>query len=245
MPHRLLPTALLLCLLALLPARAQEPPADPGPPDPEKVAERILELQDEIEALLEGLSPEARRQVERILAARSAPPDGFEPEGAPAPEPAAPAEPAPAPAPVRPAEPSCNLLEPFDTDGDGVVSARDRYWRYLYLWRDGNGDRQIQTAETVDLYEAGVAEIAVALDSAKLREGGRVRMEADRYVLLELDDFQGLEGVLAVDTDRLARGSGPAVLPEEDGAPLSGIQPIEVGWQLSFDDGETVVLTCG
>jgi hypothetical protein len=146
---------------------------------------------------------------------------------------------------VPPAEPRCNLLEPFDTDGDGVVSARDRYWRYLYLWRDANGDRRVQATEAVDLYEAGVQEIAVALDFAKLREGGRGRVETGRQVLLDLDDFQGLEGVLAVDTDRLARGSGPAVLTGEGAAPLTGIQPIEAGWQLAFDDGETIVLTCG
>lgn len=240
MKHHLLPAALLLCLLALLPARAQEPE-----PDPDEIAERILELQDEIEALLEGLSPEARREVERILAVRSAPPDRSAPDGRPTTEPPAPGAPAPEPAPTRPAEPRCNLLEPFDTDGDEVVSARDRYWRYLSLWRDANGDRRVQATETVDLYESGVQEISVALDFTKLREGGRGRAEGGRHVLLELDDFQGLEGVLAVDTDRLARGSGPSVLSEDGGAPLSGVQPIEAGWRLSFDDGETIVLTCG
>jgi hypothetical protein len=228
--------SLPLVLLLTLPLAAGLPSAAPAQDDTgdevgaraEEVVERIHRLQEEIETLLRDLSPEVRREVERRLTGLP----GAEPE-------VAYVEPGPAPAP-GPA--GCAPLGAFDSDGDGLVSARDRYWRYLLLVRDANGDREPQRSEAVDLYEAGVRSLDATLTGFRLAEGGRGRIDVDSRITLDFGDTARPDAWLAVDASRLARGAGPALLPREGDQPLTDLQLLQPGQWLRYEDGrmETV-----
>lgn len=218
----------LLGLAAARPAAAQ----DTNPTDEAAAAaERIRQLQGEIEELLRSLSPEARREVERLLAAPEPPPSPW-PIGGEGEEAVA-ANPEP---PVAPG--GCRPLAPFDTDDDGRVSARDRYWRYLYLVPPGSVDR----GAAADLYESGVRAVDADLAGFSLEESGRGRIDVGRFILFDFDEPGRPRTRLAVDATRLARGDGPQLLPAEVDTPLTGLQPLEPGQRLRFADGRIETL---
>ncbi len=188
--------------------------------------------------------------------------------GTPAPQETAPAVPtaaaAPSAAPAATAPPSgeglprlirrrskrppCNTLRLLDENGDGIVSSADRYWRYLYIWSDKNGDGQIQEREVASAYDRKIREIAVSLETfARIKGGlGEARVE-DRIVLdLRGDGFNDRarrdDGVLAVDAGALARGDGPRLLGA-GGEVLEGFVAFRAGLRLEIS-GQVTELNC-
>ncbi len=209
----------------------------------------------------EGLGREADPQG-RVFGALGAPPDlapAASPPVAlpPSPEPALPEPVVQAPPAAEPPlrrrltrGPHCNFLAPLDGNGDGKISALDRYWRHLFLWSD-NGDRTVQEAEVASAYERNVREIAVDLSTFIRKKGtiGEIRMRSaggSETPLLDVrgDGFGGADdAVLVVDATRLKRGSGPELLSAA-GEPVEGFQPFREGWQLRADGGEVTVFRC-
>ncbi len=257
--------AVVLVLALASHAPAQTEPA--GGPDPgeEEVIEQILELQRQIDELLATLPPAARAELEKRLDERGAVPQHTQATApSPSPEPPAPEpvalppalEPAPAAPPEPPVRrrltrgPHCNFLVPLDGNGDGKISALDRYWRHLFLWSD-NGDRTVQEAEVASAYERNVREIAVDLSTFIRKKGtiGEIRIRSaggSETLLLDVrgDGFGGADdAVLVVDATRLKRGSGPELLSAA-GEPVEGFQPFREGWQLRGAGGEVTVFRC-
>lgn len=227
----------MLCLLLALPAWGEEPGEVRMSAEERARVERILELRAEIEALMESLPPHLREEVDR-LAAEAKKPAALEVEAAPAPPPPPALEPA-----------SCNALWPFDSDADGRVDGADRYWRYLYLWVDRDGDAEIDERELESVYERGVRWIAVSLRTygkTKKDAVGQVEVidDAIRFDLTG-DGFaaQAGDGILVVDASRLARGDGPRLLGPE-GEALEGYQAFRPDLSLAMSGGETIELDC-
>lgn len=147
----------------------------------------------------------------------------------------------------------CNTLALFDSDGDGMLTARDRYWRHFYLWSDGDGDGEIAETEVLSAYERGVRAIPTGLDHlvhADDTAGTRREIELDRYIVLDLfgngfdsSPRMGDDGILVVDASRLSRGNGPQ-LRDETGLPLAGLQAFRSGLRLALATGEVIVLGC-
>ncbi len=176
----------------------------------------------------------------------------------PAAVPPAAVPPAAAPAPVSDGIPKlirrrsrrlpCNTLRQLDENSDGMISSADRYWRYLYLWTDKNGDRQMQDREVESAYDRRVREITVSLDAFNRTKGGlgEIRIE-DRIVLdLRGDGFSERarhdDGVLVIDASALRRGNGPRLL-DASGEALEGFQPLRSGLRLELA-GEVTALNC-
>lgn len=261
MRNTLLRLTCLLCLICPLwfglPTFAQDADRpEPDPDDPGEIVREILRLQRRINDLMDLLPLETRAEVEEILESGGAPPP---PRSEPEPRTATFEPSSPPPESVETeGEPTgygssivvvgrddCNLLRPFDFDEDDVISSRDRYWRYLTLWKDANGDGTPQDTELTDLYEAGIQDVSVDLASVRFADGGTGRVELGRFIRVGVDGGPfGQAPVLAVDTSRLARGTGPAILPEGSETPLRGIHPIERGWRVRWDDGREMVLRC-
>ncbi len=240
-------TLFLFGFLLSAPGWAQE---EAGTPSPEELVERILELHRRIEELMAELPPEARAEVRRRLA-----------ESAAAPSPALPAAPSPPPA-VEPSpasdvpklirrrsrRPECNTLRSLDENGDGRISAADRYWRHLYLWTDRNGDRQPQEREVASAYDRRVREIAISLETFIRVKGGLGEIRIEEAVVLDLrgDGFAERtrrdDAVLVVDATALSRGGGPRLLGP-GGEALEGYQPFRSGLRLD-SSGTVTELNC-
>ena len=142
--------------------------------------------------------------------------------------------------------PHCNFLDALDGNGDGKISALDRYWRHLHLWSDTNGDRTVQEGEVVSVYERNVREIAVDLSTFIRKKGtlGEIRVGDSLLLDVRGDGFGGGDdAVLVVDATRLKRGAGPELL-SASGEPLDGFQPFEEGARLRGSDGEVTVFRC-
>ena len=194
-------------------------------PAPAKV-ERAVELARELERLLEELTPAERERFERRLrewrearpsdtesatTPAAEPPSPPQPE-TPAPLPEAPrAAPEPEPAPARgetaappPAGPrGCGTLSVLDSDGDGAVTGRDRYWRYLGLWRD-DGDGSIERSEVRSLFQHGIRRLSARLTSYTSAKGGDGGVWTEEVVYLDLPGRRS-RGVLVIDAGALAR----------------------------------------
>lgn len=260
-----------LALLILYGLAITFPAAGQGEPDAaegsvDELIERIVELQRQIDELKSRLPPSALEELRARLA--EAPPTE-QPVPEPAAKPAAVAKPAtvtppppppprlppaeaPGPLPLlnrRTARAACNTLSPLDENADGRLSSQDRYWRYLYLWSDKNRDGQAQEREIESVYDRGVREIAVSLETFIRSKGSLGEIRLDEHVVLDLkgDGFSERsrrdDGVLMVDATAVQRGTGPELLDPE-GAVLAGFQPFRA--DLSFRDaaGRRVVLTC-
>lgn len=241
--------AVTVCVFAALlhgevaPASAQDAPA----PSDEEIVERILKLQREIDALLSRLPPETREEVRRRLAEPPPSPPAAPPQSADRDEP----EPAPGPPPPPRRtrfgrRPACNTLDAFDSDGDGTVDARDRYWRYLYLWLDKNRDGKPEKREIVSTFDKKVREIAADLESFESDKAGRGDIRIEERIRLDLkgDGFDSDDdAVLMVDATALKRGSGPTLL-DSAGEEVEGVQPFAPGWRLRDADGQVTRLSC-
>lgn len=255
MLQRALISALLASLACLTicatPATLGQDPEPPDPEEPGEIIREILKLQRRIDNLMALLPLDRRAEVEEILASRrDEPTEPVEVVEAAAAVPSTDQDGGEDAAGFRSTitvvgKDECNLLRPFDFDDDDLISSRDRYWRYLALWRDVNRDGQPQEAELTDLYDAGIQDVSVELDSFRYADGGSGRVDLGRWVRVGVGGGPfGEAPILTVDTTRLARGTGPAVLPRDSDEPLEGIQPIEPGWRLRWRDGKVLVLTC-
>lgn len=258
--RRLGPLSLLLVLLQPLAVRGQDPAAATAAPvTEEEVAERLLELQDEIERLLPFLSPELRQQIARRLAERAAAQQVAAQQAVAASAAEKPSgetgEPGTEPGTESSAKPSaratCNTLVHFDTRPDGRIDAGDRFWRYLHLWTDANGNGEVEDREVRSAFDAGVRGISVRVDRFESEKGGVGLIRIDRWIVFDPrgDGFAGGiggstdDGALTVDASALGRFSGPKLL-DADGQPLNGMQPFRPGLRLRDESGQIVELSC-
>lgn len=264
---------LILCLV--LGGAATSADEDPLMPAEEAAVERILELQRQIDELLGQLSPALQEEVRRRLARRAAAtevadvalsthPQAPEPpaesisskenEIAAVSPPAAsiplPVAPAPvAPSPSRRRRSTCNTLIAFDENQDGRLSALDRYWRHLYLWRDRNGNSALEEPEVRSAYDLGAREIAIDLETFVDKKGRLHEVRRGRQLIFDLrgDGFAESRGsddaVLVIDASALGRGDGPQIL-DRSGAVLDGLQPFREGLQVRLANGELITLDC-
>ncbi len=117
--------------------------------------------------------------------------------------------------PVRWGRQRCEVLQPLDSDDDGWISGADRWWRYLFLWNDANGDGNPSESEIVQPFEVGVRRIASRLDRYEgVKElVGDVRLDGSR-ILLSLPERRRRPSsrmTLVLDAERLARRDGPTL----------------------------------
>lgn len=267
-------TALIVILLLtpltqVMPLWAQGQESPP-PEDVERIIEEILRLRGEADELLKALSPELRDEVERRWEElQAAPPedlgegasdpvssiaDSPEPDDtAPVPEPELEPEaedqsPAvsevvsePEPEPAK----ECDSLGPLDTNGDGVISATDRNWRYLRLRADMGG-RSTNMVELESLYDLDIREIDVNLRFYKLSDGAAGDIFIDdriRFELLGKRKSSRRSMILFIQASRLAR-SGELQLVDSSGALLAGDQPLAPGVALQTAEGSRLPLLC-
>ena len=226
--------------------------------DASTVAE-IERLRSEISALLASVSPALRAEV---LAALIAAAQETQPMAESAatersvsepsvsePLPASAADVSPPPPPTFKRRVTCNALDAFDENGDGKVTAQDRYWRHLHLWVDGNRDGQAQEKEILSAYGAGVREISTRLDVFFRKKGslGEIRIDGNLRFDLGGDGFgdgrRPDDGVLMVDADALGRGDGPEIV-DGQGDIVSGMAIFAAGWRFRPADGPEWAVVC-
>jgi hypothetical protein len=70
-------------------------------------------------------------------------------------------------------------LRALDTDGDGLITARDRDFAELVLWADADGDRRSAAGELTSVAAAGIVSIDLRYVSAP-RCDGRGNCEVER-----------------------------------------------------------------
>lgn len=158
------------------------------------------------------------------------------------PQDSAPSTGGPQPDAAPPSEPACAELSLFDTNGDGVVSGLDRYWRFFRLWHD-DGDGAIEARELTGLYDAGIKELTVALKTYRTVDGDAGDVRAAGRIRLELLGKRGATAELVLDADRLA-GGGELELRDGSGAPLTGLQALSSEMAIAAADGASVPLRC-
>lgn len=254
-------------LLCASSTHAQDSGAAGAPPvSDQEVVDRLLELQEEIERLLPFLPPDLREEIAEQLARRAetqrelaerAVERALEP---PREEPLReePAGRAPGPETAHGEETGrtvCNTLAVFDTREDGRIDAGDRYWRYLYLWTDRNGDGEVAEHEVRSAFDAGIRAIAVNLERFEGEDDEVGLVRVGRWIVLDPagDGFSGGvsgdvtgptdDGALTVDASALGRFSGPRLLGP-DGQPLAGMQPFRPGLSLRVAPGRVTELSC-
>lgn len=266
-PRRSPKRAVLVVLCALLCGSPPVVGAEDG--GSAEIVARVRALQKEIDDLLGQLPPDVRRRLEEELrgSGEVVPEAGRSEEATvsrPAPseeaetKPVPPADEAIAELPGRssgddsaierrPPRRRCTRLAPFDGNGDGQISAVDRYWRHLYVWQDRDGDGSWQDGEIRSAYEAGVRAIATDLDTFSRRKGalGEMRLRDGRVWLdLRGDGFgeRGDDAVLMLDASALSRsGSG---LLAGSGEQLAGMEPLRAGLQWRDAEGRVRSLDC-
>ncbi|MEL7061376.1 MAG: hypothetical protein AAGN46_15240, partial [Acidobacteriota bacterium] len=145
----------------------------------------------------------------------------------------------------------CSTLVLFDSDGDGLVTAFDRYWRHLYLWTDADGDGRPSSAEMTSPYERNIRGIDVDLRHLLFGKGDaqtKRDIQLEELVLFDVSNDglvrpwpRGDDGALSLNAAALRRAGW--TLDAADGKPLDGIVPIRNAARLS--DGErSVVVDC-
>jgi len=150
-------------------------------------------------------------------------------------------EPEPEPEPAK----ECDSLGPLDTNGDGVISASDRNWRYLRLRAD-TGGRSTNMVDLESLYDLDIREIDVNLRFYKLSDGAAGDVFIDdriRFELLSKRKSSRRSMILFIQASRLAR-SGELRLVDPSGALLAGDQPLAPGVALQTAEGKRLPLLC-
>lgn len=257
LPRFLLLTAGLSSILFPLASSIRAAVADsPTEADEEEVIQRILDLRQQIEDLLEILPEEVRQEVEQrwreSQAKRSVPEPELESEPAQERE----SEPALEPV-VEPdisgeeesaAEraPPCGGFHLFDTNEDSLVSGGDRQWRFLRLWFDHNGDGNLDESEIERLFDLGVRQIDVGLRFYGSDDSESEDVDVDGLIWLRevgKGNSGRRSGALVVAADRLVR-DGHLWLVAPDGSQLSGYQPLVSVTILETRDGQRSPLLC-
>ena len=139
----------------------------------------------------------------------------------------------------------CDSLGPLDTNGDGVISASDRNWRYLRLRADMGG-RSTNMVELESLYDLDIREIDVNLRFYELDDGAAGDIFIDdriRFELLSKRKSGRRSMILFIQASRLARG-GSLRLVDGSGALLAGDQPLAPGVALQTAEGSRLPLLC-
>lgn len=214
--------------------------------DKERRIDRILELRRELQELLEDLPPEARQEVERrwrrerglepmapAETGAGRPESVVKPEPEIVPEPSAPAvvaRPTPSSEPTV-AAPACGTLAVLDSNGDGAITAADRYWRYLSLWKD-DGDGVIEESELRSLYRHGIRRVSSRLYSYTTAKGVEGGVWVEDSIYFDLPG-RGSPAVLAINAGALARGDDLR-LEDRAGVAQQGFQELrsELDWVL-------------
>ena len=256
-------TACLLSIVCIAPSPMTAQESESTPVDnEEEVVQRILDLRQQIEDLLEILPEEVRQEVEQRWRKRQEVADGpltQETTGSAAPatevtsvEPPAVEEEIEPEAEigrevVEAAVPPCGGFHLFDTNEDSLISGSDRLWRFFRLWFDDNDDGTLQESEIVGLYENGVRQIDVELRFYTNDDGDSEDVDVDEVIWLRAVGNQGSQrrsGVLVVEGDRLIR-DGRLWLTDADGTPLSGVQTLAAETHLEDRDGNRSPVLCG
>lgn len=264
----------LLALLCLLDSPLQAEEVEPAvEADQEEIIQRILELRQQIEDLLEILPEDLRQEVEKrwredqagrpdeapigalpgpepeidpTLAERPSGEPATESELQPVREPEATLE-VPADEPAATAVvPPCGGFHLLDTNEDSVVSGGDRQWRYLRLWFDDNGNGSLEEEEIDSLFELGVRQIDVGLRFYINDEDDSEDVDVDDHIWLRRvgkGSAKRRSGALAVDVDRFVR-DGRFWLTDDDGVQLTGYQPLGPAVLLHTNDGVQFPLLC-
>jgi len=139
----------------------------------------------------------------------------------------------------------CDSLGALDTNGDGVISASDRNWRYLRLRADMGG-RSTNMVDLESLYDLDIREIDVNLRFYKLSDGAAGDIFIDdriRFELLSKRKSGRRSMILFIQASRLAR-SGELRLVDPSGALLAGDQPLAPGVALQTAEGKRLPLLC-
>lgn len=142
--------------------------------------------------------------------------------------------------------PPCVHLAAFDSNHDRVVSASDRYWRYLRLWSD-NGDGIVDEELEIDsLYELGIREIRVELDYYGLPNNvsGDITVgEQVQLILIDPKRNSAAPATLVVQAGRMARG-GEIWIADQSGTVLDGYQSIGPTIVAETSGGQRLPLVC-
>ncbi|MDA8016183.1 MAG: hypothetical protein MPN21_01945 [Thermoanaerobaculia bacterium] len=149
----------------------------------------------------------------------------------------------------------CTTLVPFDTDGDGTLTGRDRHWRHLYLWFDADGDHQVAASEMVSPFEHKIREIDLDLRFfvvGKGKKASRGEIETDEFLLFDTDTDgfgatvfpSGDDAALAVDADALRRDAQGLEIRDEAGAGIMGTQPFVAGWTIIDRESRETQVDC-
>ena len=153
----------------------------------------------------------------------------------------------PAPESVPEPEPAkeCDSLGPFDTNGDGVISAADRNWRYLRLRADMGG-RSSEIGDLESLYDLEIREIDVNLRFFKMADGATGDISVDDRIRFEVRGKRRSSRrtmILFIQASRLARG-GALWVVDRSGSRLAGDQPLAPGMALQDADGQRLPILC-
>lgn len=198
---------------------------------------------DPVSSIADSPEPDDTAPVPAEVGATAVPEPEIEPEA----EDQSPAasdvvsEPEPEPEPAK----ECDSLGPLDTNGDGVISATDRNWRYLRLRADMGG-RSTNMVDLESLYDLDIREIDVNLRFYKLSDGAAGDIFIDdriRFELLGKRKSSRRSMILFIQASRLAR-SGELQLVDPSGALLAGDQPLAPGVALQTAAGKHLPLLC-
>lgn len=217
--------------------------AVPGPavaqratPAQQRIIDRIVELQREIDGLVAQLPPALRTQVREDLARP------VEAGGALTTTTGARAAGGAATVGTGRSGSAPRSVDVFDRNNDGKLTSADRAWRALRIWIDTGPDGTMRPGEVTTAVDGAIREIDVGLRTFVRPDGttGSVR-RTDRIELdLKGDGFRSAAGILCVDIDVIAEmGFG---VRSAGGQRLRGVQPLEAGWRVRGPDGTDIIL---
>jgi len=150
----------------------------------------------------------------------------------------------PLPTPVLEAvTPECLPLGLLDTNGDGRVSAGDRYWRHLYLASTNTGALDAGAVES--LYSAGVRELDLGrgVYTNERREVEDLH-RTDRVELRNLGRQRTETAWLVLDASGLAEGGNLRLLSGEETS-LTGFQRLSDEMLLEGPEGPVLAFCDG
>ncbi|MCK6373166.1 MAG: carboxypeptidase regulatory-like domain-containing protein, partial [Zoogloea sp.] len=100
-------------------------------------------------------------------------------------------------------------LASFDSNGDGVVDARDAHFADLTVWRDANGNQQTDAGELMSLTEAGVASLKVSYFALPaVDEQGNLHLERSAATLADGKSVDMTDVYFNVDATEVAQAGG-------------------------------------
>jgi hypothetical protein len=99
-------------------------------------------------------------------------------------------------------------LQAYDSNGDGVLDAKDARWGEFRIWRDANGNGRGAGKELMTLAEAGITSLSLSLTPTGFtKEGMTDNLSLNTAVFTRSDGTQGTAHDVALAT-RLANAKG-------------------------------------